>query len=204
MVSIKRKVKLKTKIPLEDIKIIGNSNEEPTGEPPTPPQKSNTLKFIVGIIAIAAAIAAIFFFINKNNTENGNKELAQAEVAERVDTTKTQANAQPQTTNAESSENQQASTDNQDAETPEKSSAANDESVTTEPNTARARHNATVDSTSTTAETSTSPTESVETTARQVIRGDYGNGQVRKDKLGKAYIEVQGKVNDMYRQGLVR
>lgn len=43
----------------------------------------------------------------------------------------------------------------------------------------------------------------VEATAISVIRGDYGNGQVRKDKLGNAYTDVQKRVNEMYRQGLV-
>lgn len=44
----------------------------------------------------------------------------------------------------------------------------------------------------------------VEQTAVEVIRGVYGNGQVRKDKLGAAYTDVQRRVNEMYRQGLVK
>lgn len=44
----------------------------------------------------------------------------------------------------------------------------------------------------------------LEENARQVIRGVFGNGQERKDKLGSAYSEIQGRVNEMYRQGLVR
>lgn len=43
----------------------------------------------------------------------------------------------------------------------------------------------------------------VEVNARRVIRGDFGNGQVRKDKLGSSYSVIQSKVNEMYRQGLV-
>lgn len=43
----------------------------------------------------------------------------------------------------------------------------------------------------------------VEATAINVIRGNYGNGQARKDKLGNAYTDVQKRVNEMYRQGLV-
>ena len=45
--------------------------------------------------------------------------------------------------------------------------------------------------------------DNVEENARRVIRGDFGNGQERKDKLGSAYAEIQSKVNEMYRQGLV-
>ena len=43
----------------------------------------------------------------------------------------------------------------------------------------------------------------LEENARQVIRGVFGNGQERKDKLGSAYSEIQGRVNEMYRQGRV-
>lgn len=43
----------------------------------------------------------------------------------------------------------------------------------------------------------------IETTAINVIRGDYGNGQERKDKLGSTYADVQKRVNEMYRQGIV-
>ena len=43
----------------------------------------------------------------------------------------------------------------------------------------------------------------IEAKALQVIRGDFGNGQERKDRLGADYAEIQSKVNDMYRKGLV-
>ena len=65
--------------------------------------------------------------------------------------------------------------------------------------------------TTSTGKSPTSPSEKsdnnvsgdVETNARRVIRGDFGNGQERKDKLGSSYSEIQGKVNEMYRQGIV-
>lgn len=41
----------------------------------------------------------------------------------------------------------------------------------------------------------------LEEKAKRVIRGDFGNGQVRKDKLGDEYAEIQSKVNEMYRKG---
>jgi len=39
----------------------------------------------------------------------------------------------------------------------------------------------------------------VEQTAREVMRGVYGNGQVRKDRLAGRYAEVQRRVNQIYR-----
>ena len=45
---------------------------------------------------------------------------------------------------------------------------------------------------------------SIEQKALDVIRGIYGNGQVRKDKLGAEYAEIQKLVNEMYRNGRVK
>ena len=36
-----------------------------------------------------------------------------------------------------------------------------------------------------------------------VIRGDFGNGEERKVNLGKEYLDIQNKVNEMYKKGLV-
>lgn len=41
----------------------------------------------------------------------------------------------------------------------------------------------------------------IEEKARQVIRGDFGNGIDRKNALGSEYIEIQRKVNEMHRKG---
>ena len=47
-------------------------------------------------------------------------------------------------------------------------------------------------------------TGTLEDKASEVIRGRYGNGEVRKQKLGERYTEIQNKVNEMYRKGLVK
>ena len=44
----------------------------------------------------------------------------------------------------------------------------------------------------------------LEEKAKDVIRGNYGSGAVRKQKLGDQYDEIQSKVNEMYRNGLVK
>lgn len=43
----------------------------------------------------------------------------------------------------------------------------------------------------------------IEEAAISVIRGNYGNNPIRKRKLGDRYQEIQDKVNQMYREGLV-
>lgn len=45
---------------------------------------------------------------------------------------------------------------------------------------------------------------SIEQKALDVIRGVFGNGQERKDKLGAEYAEIQKLVNEMYRTGKVK
>ena len=40
---------------------------------------------------------------------------------------------------------------------------------------------------------------SVEQMAHDVIRGVFGNGRERMDKLGARYTEVQRRVNQIYR-----
>ncbi len=47
-------------------------------------------------------------------------------------------------------------------------------------------------------------TGTVEEEAKDVIRGKYGNGDVRKRNLGDRYAEIQNKVNEMYRNGQVQ
>jgi hypothetical protein len=43
---------------------------------------------------------------------------------------------------------------------------------------------------------------SVEDKAKQVIRGDFGNGRERMQALGSEYAVIQAKVNEMYKNGL--
>ena len=47
------------------------------------------------------------------------------------------------------------------------------------------------------------PAGTIEEKAMLVIRGDFGNGEERKMKLGTEYSAIQNKVNEMYAKGLV-
>lgn len=40
----------------------------------------------------------------------------------------------------------------------------------------------------------------LEENAKAVIRGDFGNGQERKEALGNSYTEIQNRVNEIYRE----
>lgn len=198
---------------------------KPVSPTPQPEKKSNTGKVIGGFIA-AAIIAGIFFFINNKECEGGNDSTPTEAIAQNTENqdkgndapaaeksnedASAESNGVPANgseapvaentdkspANTTSSANHAKTNDNQVAEQPTKQNPA----TIAEP--AQSKPAATQPTRSSSA-TSASVSGDVEENARRVIRGDFGNGQERKDKLGSSYSEIQGKVNEMYRQGLV-
>ena len=198
---------------------------KPVSPTPQPEKKSNTGKVIGGLIA-AAIIAGIFFFINNKESEGGNDSTPTEAIAQNTENqdkgndapaaensnedASAESNGVPANgseapvaentdkspANTTSSANHAKTNDNQVAEQPTKQNPA----TIAEP--AQSKPAATQPTRPSSA-TSASVSGDVEENARRVIRGDFGNGQERKDKLGSSYSEIQGKVNEMYRQGLV-
>lgn len=198
---------------------------KPVSPTPQPEKKSNTGKVIGGLIA-AAIIAGIFFFINNKESEGGNDSTPTEAIAQNTEnqnkgndalsaeTSNEDASAESNgvpangseapvaentdksPANTTSSANPAKANDNQVAEQPTKQNPA----TIAEP--AQSKPAAT-QTTKPSSSTSEPVSGDVEENARRVIRGDFGNGQERKDKLGSSYSEIQGKVNEMYRQGLV-
>lgn len=198
---------------------------KPVSPTPQPEKKSNTGKVIGGLIA-AAIIAGIFFFINNKESEGGNDSTPTEAIAQNTENqdkgndapaaensnedasaesngvhangseAPVAENTDKSPANTTSSANHAKTNDNQVAEQPTKQNPA----TIAEP--AQSKPAATQPTRSSSA-TSASVSGDVEENARRVIRGDFGNGQERKDKLGSSYSEIQGKVNEMYRQGLV-
>lgn len=198
---------------------------KPVSPTPQPEKKSNTGKVIGGLIA-AAIIAGIFFFTNNKESEGGNDSTPTEAIAQNTENqdkgndapaaensnedASAESNGVPANgseapvaentdkspANTTSSANHAKTNDNQVAEQPTKQNPA----TIAEP--AQSKPAATQPTRSSSA-TSASVSGDVEENARRVIRGDFGNGQERKDKLGSSYSEIQGKVNEMYRHGLV-
>lgn len=50
--------------------------------------------------------------------------------------------------------------------------------------------------------TAATPAEDVDAEAMKVIRGEYGAGAIRKNRLGERYVEIQRRVNQLKRQGV--
>lgn len=198
---------------------------KPVSPTPQPKKKPNTGKVIGGLIA-AAIIAGIFFFINSKESENSNDNTQTEAIAQNTENQDKGNNAlaaensnedasaeskgvpangseapvaentDKSPANTTSSANHAKANDNQVAEQPTKQNPA----TIAEP--AQSKPAAT-QNTKPSSSTSVPVSGDVEENARRVIRGDFGNGQERKDKLGSSYSEIQGKVNEIYRQGLV-
>ncbi len=192
---------------------------------PQPEKKSNTGKVIGGLVA-AAIIAGIFFFINNKESEGSNDSTPTEVIAQNTenqnkgndalvaDNSNKDASAESKGVPANASEaSVTENTDESPANTTSSTTPAkaNDNQVAEQP---AKRKPATIAGPAQSKPTSTETTKpfsatsalvsgDVETNARRVIRGDFGNGQERKDKLGSSYSEIQGKVNEMYRQGIV-
>ena len=200
---------------------------------PGPEKKSNTGKIIGGVVAAAAIFAGIYFFGIKNSdttdgTETPTEQIAQAGNTENeVEGTETPATdngdntpeagegaaSGSEATEANPSEASGTSTAN---ETPSAGASSNtpapakpeaqqaeNSANQNKPTAQQSQAKQTTTSNPSTPSASEPLSGDVAENARRVIRGDFGNGKVRKDKLGAAYSEIQGKVNEMYRQGLV-
>lgn len=213
------KVTLKRK--LSEASVVTEPKPAPAPTP-QPEKKSNTGNVIGGLIAAVAIIAGIFFFINNKESEGGNDSTPTEVIAQNTEnqnegndapaaeTSNKDASAESKgapvaentdesPANTTSSANPAKANDNQVAERPAKRNHA---TIAEPAKTAQSKHAAT-QTTKPFSATSAPVSGDVEENARRVIRGDFGNGQERRDKLGSLYSEIQDKVNEMYRQGLV-
>ena len=213
------KVTLKRKQP--EAPVVAEPKQKPISPTPQLGKKSNTGK-VIGVLVAAAIIAGIFFINNKEgeggNDSNPTEAIAQntkdqnegndtptAENSNEDASTESKGGSEaPVAKNTDkspasttSSANHAKATDNLVAEQPTKQNPA----TIAEP--AQSKPAATQTTKPSSSSTSAPVSGDVEENARRVIRGDFGNGLERRDKLGTSYSEIQGKVNEMYRQGLV-
>lgn len=190
------------------------------------PSKSNTGKIVGGIAAAAAILAGVYLFGIKGDDKSGTDagtppteqvaqagETAQPEVTTQTDVpedgTTEGANAASNVPEASSpADNSETSVAVNDAPTAPKSEGKQSEKpASNAPSSSKPVLQAPskqIDATNNNTAAASAPIGGdVIENAKRVIRGDFGNGQERKDKLGSAYSEIQSKVNEMYRQGLV-
>lgn len=214
MVQLKRKVTLRTK---ENSEVSAPKTEGKVTQAPgvAPQPSSGGGKWWVAAVVVALLAAGGVYFVRQCGDDR-TPSVATAGQNDSVVVDSAPAAASPSGVEAAASEGagKAAPAANGNAETTaapagETSSAkagGETHSAASAPTTAASTSSvpASASSTSTSAPTTAAtpaqaPTSSVEQTAREVMRGVYGNGQVRKDRLAGRYAEVQRRVNQIYR-----
>lgn len=184
-VKLKHKVQLRKKV--EEPEVSGNNGGIEPGPTPTPapnePKSKNWLWILLGVIVLGVIG---YVFLSKSGDKAAETPDPEVEVvaapSEPTDTTIVEGTV---------GEEVAPENDNKVANNPETQSS---EAVETP---------ATVDNTSNdTPSTSAIVSNDVEAEAMKVIRGDYGIGQERKDKLGSKYQTIQSRVNELKREGI--
>lgn len=187
-------VQLKRKVTLKEKRVVR------ANDPITTQKKSKTWFWILLGIVVAAIIVAIVF-LNSNSEKQGFK--GDGPTTEQVE-------SQPSDVEVGTSEvDNSVDIGPETSLTSEEMVSDNVENNIAEPTNKteqpRPQQSETAKSVSPKL-TSTSPTKTagltgdVERDAMNVIRGDFGNGQARKEALGSAYSEIQNRVNAIYRE----
>lgn len=166
-------------------------------------KKSPTLIIALAVIIIGIGV---FWFVNKNNTDQNNIETAVNTV---VPETKNSETNTSQTNQSTDSDNTKAGDNIQTSEvnsTPSSSTVSPDANATTTNPISAEQVVSTTNQNSTTNEATSSnsvlSTVSIEDKATRVISGAFGNGDERKQALGDEYEAIQAKVNEIYRNKL--
>lgn len=185
-IKLKHKVQLRKKVEEPDVSDNnGSIAPDPTPTPtPNKPKSKNWLWILLGVIVLGV-IGYIFFSKSGDKAAETSDQKGEVVVApEPTDTIIVEGTVGEEI--APENDNEVANT----------SDTKNSNVVDTP---------ATVDNTSNgTPSTSVNVpnvSDDVEAEALRVIRGDYGIGQERKDKLGSKYQSIQSRVNQMKREG---
>lgn len=224
MVHLKRKVTIKTKTAQEETPVAAPKPEvkikrkEPVVEVPTPPtplpeEKGRSKHWMWIIALIVVAVIAIFGYKSCSGTQTDGTGSGSDTTSLVSDSTQTETS---DTTGAEKSETTEGTDDKPQDNAGETDVPATDNG-TPKANNGCAEAGKTEQKPAEPDKYAPAPKNvekpvapaaplsgSVEENARRVIRGDFGNGKVRKDNLGSSYSEIQSRVNEMYRQGLVK
>ena len=233
MVQIKKKVTLKAKTEQEPVVEPVQQTAKPTlrkkepvkelvPEPaPTPipddgagKSKSGNSKIYGGIAAAVVACLLGYGAYSYFNSSDEKTDDTTTEVIEGTTDTsnegdgKEQNNDQTVETPETESAGEETASPAQEETSPDVSSAKTEPkqdvtAKTTEPAKPTSQPTSTVQPTTPAVQPATL-SGTLEEKAKEVIRGNYGNGEVRKQKLGDQYAEIQSKVNEMYRNGLVK
>ena len=188
-VRLKHKVQLRRKVDdskLADKSSIENSTTRPTSDAP---KSRKMIWLIIGVIVLCF----LGYFIFSKPDNDGQKPV----VVE--DKTEVENISVPSDT-TNSKEAVKEGIGETESEVVENSNNNVDES-TAMVESVKPTETTTIDNAKTSVRT-TNVSNDVEAEAMKVIRGDYGIGQERKNKLGDKYQTIQNRVNELKREGL--
>lgn len=196
MVQLKKKVTLKTKKVDSDIKQDIQSKDTASQEPVKNSNGGNKRNLWILLIIIALVVILSFVFLGKNKGSKSQLPKDNGGTVVKIDSIK------PTEDNTETTDSISVTKED---------SALKKDSVNLTPEKSSNEDNSNNGSTTNVAKDELKPQNSsseplngsLEQKAIAVIRGTYGNGLERKQKLGNEYTVIQNKVNEMYRDGLV-
>lgn len=202
MVELKKKVTLKTKVAE-----TATQNQQTTQQPnPSSNGKGKKL----GVLIVIVVIAVVAFFLlkpdNSGNDVSVSSPATSETVAQNADNDQIQEAEQPiseSTSNEESTPVVEEDKSNKEAGDNNKPTTTSEQEGKTQTTSETTNQTKDVASETTQKKEAIPVGSSIEEKAKLVIRGDFGNGEERKMKLGPEYSAIQNKVNEMYAKGLV-
>ena len=189
-VKLKHKVQLRKKVEEEPQPVVA-PKPEPTPTPTPEPENTKSNRWIWWVVGVIILCIIGYFLFSKSGKEQPAQP--ETEVVEEVSAVEgvEEATQQPEGVQDEVNavEAPEAAQTEQPAEAPKAEAQAPVTNVVPEQTQQKATE-------------STSVSNDVEAEAMKVIRGDYGIGQERKDKLGAKYQPIQNRVNELKREGV--
>lgn len=203
MVELKKKVTLKTKVAE-----TATQNQQ-AAQQPNPSNNGKGKK--LGILAMLVVIAVVAFFLLKPDNSGDDIPVSSPAtseiVAQNADNVQKQEAEEPI---SESTPNEESAPVVEEDKSNDETNGNNENKPVTVSEQEEKAQTTTVTRTQTKEVTSKTtqkeeaiPVGYIEEKALLVIRGDFGNGDERKEKLGSEYSAIQNKVNEMYAKGLV-
>ena len=152
--------------------------------------KSNSKNWIWIIPGIVAICVIGYFIFSKSGDSTITESEQETEIVEETIVTTDSAANQEATEKVLSTDENEVSNIYNDQEEKEKEAPI----ITTK--------NSNIATTTTSSVSNANVSNDVEAEAMKVIRGDYGVGQERKEKLGPHYQPIQSRVNELKREGI--
>lgn len=182
---------LEENIPFAQPKSGNNGDTEVSKESDKPSSKIWMWILLGGIaLCVIGCVIGYFIFTKSGDTADTESEQETVQVEESIFPTDSVGNQE------ESTEEILPTHEN------EVSSNADDQNTKANEAPAATDNNSNIATTTTSVVSNANVSNDVETEAMKVIRGDYGVGQERKDKLGTKYHTIQSRVNELKREGI--